>query len=87
MTEVRVKVREGVWIDEEWLRSAGLGRDLQIEVQLGEIRILGLPREESAEEPSSRGWKIFQNMGRNAQPGKLPNASVDHDRYLYGKGK
>jgi hypothetical protein len=82
MTGVRVKVRKGIWIDEEWLRSAGLGRDLQIEVQPGEIHISGLPAEEAAEEPSSRGWKIFQDMRRNAQPGKLSNASVDHDRYL-----
>ncbi len=87
MTEVRVTVREGVWIDEEWLRTAGLGRDLQIEVQPGEIRISDLPAERKSDEPSLRGWETFRDMGRKAKPGKLPNASVDHDRYLYGKGK
>jgi hypothetical protein len=81
-----VTVREGVWIDEEWLRTAGLGRNLQIEVQPGEIRISDLPEEGISHEPSPRGWEAFRDMGRRAQPGKLPNASTDHDRYLYGKG-
>jgi hypothetical protein len=87
MAEVRVTVREGVWIDEEWLRTAGLGRHLQIEVQPGEIRISDLPTEEVSAAPSARGWETFRDMGRKAQPGKLRNASVDHDRYLYGKSK
>jgi hypothetical protein len=87
MTEVQLKVREGVWIDEEWLRSAGLGRNLQINVQPGEIRISDLPTESTSDEPSPRGWEAFREMGRHAQPGKLQNASVDHDRYLYGKGR
>ena len=34
-----------------------------------------------------RGWEIFRQMGRNAESGTLPNASVDHDKYLYGKSK
>jgi hypothetical protein len=87
MAEVRVTVREGVWIHEEWLRTAGLGRNLQIEVQPGEIRISDLPAEGISDESSARGWEAFRDMGRNAQPGKLRDASIDHDRYLYGKGK
>jgi len=87
MPEVRVTVREGVWIDEEWLRTAGLGRHLQIDVQPGEIRISDLTADAVAEEPSPRGWETFRDMGRKAQPGNLRNASVDHDRYLYRKGQ
>ena len=87
MAEVRLTVQEGVWIDEEWLRTAGLGRNLQIEVQPGEIRISDLSAERTSDEPSPRGWEAFRDMGRKAQPGNLQNASVDHDRYLYGKGK
>jgi hypothetical protein len=34
-----------------------------------------------------RGWEIFRQMGKYAEPGTLPNASVEHDRYLYGKTK
>jgi hypothetical protein len=34
-----------------------------------------------------RGWEIFRQMGRNAESGTLPSASVDHDKYLYGKLK
>jgi len=34
-----------------------------------------------------RGWEIFRQMGKNAESGTLSNASVDHDKYLYGKSK
>ena len=34
-----------------------------------------------------RGWEIFRQMGKYAEHGTLPNASVDHDKYLYGKSK
>jgi hypothetical protein len=45
------------------------------------ITITILPSDEK------RGWEIFRQMGRNAESGTLPNASVDHDKYLYGKSK
>jgi len=30
-------------------------------------------------------WELFRIMGRDAVPGRLLNASIEHDRYLYGK--
>lgn len=36
-----INIRHGVWIDEQWLRKAGLGARLQIETRNGEIRIQG----------------------------------------------
>lgn len=33
--------------------------------------------------PSAKAWSAFRALGKNAKPGKLPNASVEHDRYLY----
>lgn len=34
-----------------------------------------------------KGWDIFRLIGRDASGGKLTNASVNHDKYIYGKGK
>jgi len=30
-------------------------------------------------------WALFQQMGREAAPGQLPDAAVKHDQYLYGR--
>lgn len=35
--------------------------------------------------PSVKAWSAFRALGKNAKHGKLPNAAVEHDRYLYGK--
>ncbi len=34
---------------------------------------------------SQAGWDIFNALGRDAQPGTLPDAASNHDAYLYGK--
>lgn len=34
---------------------------------------------------SQAGWDIFNSLGRDAQPGVLPDAAAKHDAYLYGK--
>ncbi len=34
-----------------------------------------------------KGWDIFRLLGRDAAGGKLTNASVNHDKYIYGKEK
>ena len=87
MVDQILEVRQGVWIDEQWIRNAGLGSHLRVVVQPGEIRILTATRETQPTEPSERGWDIFRGLGREAQPGRLPNAAVEHDRYLYGKSE
>jgi hypothetical protein len=85
MADQILQVRKGIWIDERWLRNAGLGAQLQVVVQPGEIRILTAPPETRPAELSVRGWDAFRSLGQDAQPGRLPNAAVEHDRYLYGK--
>lgn len=82
-----LEVQQGIWIDERWLREAGLGSRLQVVVQPGEIRILAGPTEVEQQEPSEQGWEVFRSLGRDAQPGQLQNAAAEHDRYLYGKGQ
>jgi hypothetical protein len=77
-----LEVQQGIWIDEQWIRNAGLGTRLQVVVRPGEIRILPV-RDESERQESSKGWEVFRSLGYDAQPGRLPNAAVEHDRYLY----
>jgi hypothetical protein len=79
-----LEVQQGIWIDEQWIRNAGLGTHLQVVVRPGEIRII--PVLDEAERPESpKCWEIFRSLGRDTQPGRLPNAAVEHDRYLYEK--
>jgi hypothetical protein len=86
MTKQQVlEVQEGIWIDKQWLHSAGLGSRLQVVVQPGEIRLRAAPTEGEPPEPSEAGWRVFRALGQDAPPGRLPNAAVEHDRYLYGK--
>jgi len=85
--EPQVKVQQGIWIDEQAIRDAGLGSHLRIVVQPGEIRILSLLDEAELERSSKKGWDVFRSLGRDAQPGRLPNAAAEHDGYLYGKGQ
>lgn len=84
MLQDKLEIQEGIWIREEWIRGAGLGRDLQVIVQPGEIRIVPF-RGERETVGSAKGWEVFRKLGNDAQPGQLPEASVEHDRYLYGK--
>jgi hypothetical protein len=79
-----LEIRQGIWIDEQWIRNAGLGTRLQVIVRPGEIRILPV-RDEFERQESSKGWEVFRSLGCDAQSGRLPNAAVEHDRYLYGK--
>jgi hypothetical protein len=86
-----LEVQRGIWIDERWLQNAGLGKSLRVVVQPGAVHILpGLAKsellhQEPAQEPSALGWEIFRALGDDAQPGRLPDAARDHDRYLYRK--
>lgn len=82
--EQELEVRQGIWIDKEWLNDAGLGSRLHVLVRAGEIRIMSVT--EAAEQAGTAlGWDIFRTLGDEATPGELPGAAVEHDRYLYGK--
>ena len=84
LNEQELEVRQGIWIDKEWLKNAGLSGRLHVVVQPGEIRILPGPAAvEGVSTPL--GWNIFQTIGDEATPGQLPDAATEHDRYLYGK--
>ena len=39
--------------------------------------------QETREVSEGEGWEAFRSIGRDAVEGKLPEASVRHDLYLY----
>ena len=80
-----LKVQQGIWLDDQWLQAAGLGSSLKVVVQSGEIRIIAAPKEVESKTSPGRGWEVFRSLGKNASVGKLKNAGVEHDKYLYGK--
>ena len=86
MSSIRVlKVQQGIWIDDEWLQSAGLGTRLQVILQNGEIRIIAAPTYSASPIPSEQAWRVFRALGKQARAGRLADASVRHDEYLYRK--
>jgi hypothetical protein len=48
------------------------------------IQIL-LPLQTSVVEQREEAWDAFCQLGQSPDPGRLPEASVRHDEYLYGK--
>jgi len=38
-----------------------------------------------AAEQREDAWEAFDQLGQSLEPGRLPDASVRHDEYLYGK--
>ena len=77
-----LEVRQGVWIDEQWIHDAGLGSRLEVVVKPGEIRILPVDCPAKSE-GTAGGWDTFRSLGDGAPPGRLTNAAADHDRCLY----
>jgi hypothetical protein len=76
-------VQQGIWIDVDWLKKAGLGPHVQVIVEEGEIHILAaLPNVDQIQDEQD-GWDVFLSLETGATPGRLVNASVNHDRYLY----
>ena len=43
------------------------------------------PLQTSAVEQDEEAWDVFCQLGQSPAPGHLPEASVRHDEYLYGK--
>jgi hypothetical protein len=52
---------------------------VRVTIQL--LTALRTPAAEQAED----AWEAFAQLGQNPEPGRLPEASVRHDEYLYGK--
>ena len=52
-----------------------------VRVTIQILTTLQTPVLEQAEE----AWAAFDQLGQSPDPGRLPEASVRHDEYLYGK--
>ena len=44
-----------------------------------------MTEETSITPDEQKGWEVFKRLGQDAIGGKLPDASTQHDLYLYGK--
>ncbi len=78
-----VNIQQGIWIDSTLLKKADLGSHFQVVVQTGEIRIVKASPKIESSNGGEKGWEVFLSLLADASPGKLLNASVNHDRYLY----
>ncbi len=68
MTQV-LEVKQGIWIDEQLLRSAGVGAQWQVLVQPGEIRIIPVAVSDAQPAPEDRrmvNWTA-QEAGEQAR--------------------
>lgn len=52
-----------------------------VRVTIQILPALRTPVSEQAED----AWEAFEQLGQSPGPGRLPDASVRHDEYLYGK--
>lgn len=79
-------VRRGLFIDQDLLDEAELGREFQVTVSKKKIVISGKSKRQIASEEKERQQALeeFVEFIRNAPEGKLDDASVRHDEYLYG---
>jgi hypothetical protein len=66
-------------VPEEVRQALALEPHTQIQVT---IRLL-----QPDAEQVQKAWMAFRHLGQDAGPGRLPDASTQHDRYLYGKGE
>ena len=64
-------------VPEEVRQALGLEPHVQVQVTIKLIQ----PDAKQVQE----AWALFRHMGQGAGPGRLPDASTQHDRYLYGK--
>ena len=67
MTEI-VVIKQGIWIDEQLLRRAGVGAQWQVLVQPGEIRIVPVAVSDAQPSPEERqmvNWTA-QDAGEQA---------------------
>ncbi len=55
------------------------GTSLQIVVDVPSAA--GKPGQQGSSEAA---WDVFRSLGSDAQPGRLADPSIKHDRYLYG---
>ena len=68
MTEI-VRIKQGIWIDEQLLRRAGVGAQWQVVVQPGEIRIVPVAVSDAQLSPEVRrmvNW-TGQDAGEQAR--------------------
>ena len=64
-------------VPEDVLQSLALAPHMRIQITIKPLQ----PDSDEVRE----GWNALRKLGQGATAGRLPDASSDHDRYLYGK--
>lgn len=59
----------------------------QMQLKPDQVVRVTILMDEPEEEETDSAIKCFRSMGKNAEPGRLAEASVRHDEYLYGNRK
>ncbi len=79
----RVTLKKGVLIEEALLAEAGIERDYNVEIDAGRIILSSSTQKVVEEEPTEKGWDLWEMLGAKAVPGVLEDPSENHDKYLY----
>lgn len=79
----RGTLKKGVLIEEAVLAEAGIGQDCNVEIDAGRIIVSSSTQKVVEEEPTEKGWDLWEMLGASAVPGALEDPSENHDKYLY----
>ncbi len=74
---IKQKVSNRIVLGKSIINQAGLGAEVEIIIQNGVILILPSDK--------SKGWEVWEAMGKDAVEDVLENPSERHDHYLYGE--
>ena len=84
MTQSQViELEQGLWIQPQWLKEAGLNDKVQIVIQEGEIHLKRAS--DTSNLKQEEGWEMFLSLEEDAPTGQITDLSVNHDNYLYQK--
>ena len=84
MTQSQViELEQGVWIQPQWLKEAGLNDKVQIVIQEGEIHLKRAS--DTSNLKQEEGWEMFLSLEEDAPTGQITDISANHDNYLYQK--
>ena len=79
----RGTLKKGVLIEEALLAEAGIDQDYNVEIDVGKIILSSSSQKVVEEEPTEKGWDLWDMLGSSAVPGVLEDPSENHDKYLY----
>ena len=74
---IKRKIKDKLTLGKKLLREAGIKDEVEVIVEKERIILAPVILEE--------GWALLQQLGGDAEEGRLKNVSERHDEYLYSK--